>query len=113
MLPEKFRLKINQGRRLAGADKKELYTPLFKLVYRFGPAADPPKLGFIVSGKLGGSAKRNLIKRRFSEAVSHRLEKFPNGAEFIIIASKSAAEADYEEICACLDKVLPKIYRGR
>ena len=113
MLPEKQRLKISRSRGVTWADKKELYAPLFKMIYRLGQPANPPKLGFIVSGKLGGSAKRNLVRRRFSEAAHHRLEKFPNGAEVVIIASKAAAEADYEEICTGLDKVLPKVHWGR
>jgi ribonuclease P protein component len=111
MLPEKFRLKINRKIR-AWAGKRELYSPLFKIVYRFGDPKNPPKLGFIVSGKTGRSAERNLVKRRLAEAARQRLEKIPSGAEILIIAAKAAARAKYEEIGACFDKVLPKIRRG-
>lgn len=113
MLPKEFRLKINQARTKAWVNKKEFYTPVFKIVQRFANPHASPKIGFIVSGKTGKAAERNRARRLLCEAIRERLEKFPAGSEFLIIAGKRAAEADYEEISTFLDQVLPKIHRGR
>ena len=109
MLPAKFRLKIKSGTRIGGRDKKELYTPYFKTIYRIGERSDPPKVGFIVSGKVGNATKRNRLRRLLSEAVRGRIEKLPNGFEGLVVSNQNTGDADYEKICACLDKVLSKI----
>ncbi|OGY22148.1 MAG: ribonuclease P protein component [Candidatus Woykebacteria bacterium GWB1_45_5] len=113
MLPGKFRLKINQARKEGWPDKKDLYTPAFKLIYRFKEGENQPKIGFIVPGKLGKNARRNRIRRLLAEVVLSRLEKFPPGIEVLVIAGKGATEAKHEELSAFLDQVLPKIYRRR
>jgi len=110
MLPEKFRLKINQAQSRTWANKKQVYTPLFKLVYHIGSeATGSPKVGFIVSGKIGDAAKRNRLKRLFSEAVRKNIDKLPDQIEAVVISNKEARQANYEEICNWLDRAISKI----
>ena len=110
MLPAKFRLKIQSGKKAVWRDKKELYTPHFKMIYRAGEMDNPPKIGFIVSGKVGRAAQRNRLRRRLSEAVRSRIENFPSGIEVLVIGNKNAPEVSYEEVCTSLDRILPKIH---
>lgn len=111
MLPKEFRLKINPSKTKSWTNKKEFYTPAFKLVIRFGNQEATPRIGFIVSGKMGKSVERNKIRRQLTEAVRQRLEKFPSRSEVLIIARKDATRKKYEEVSAFLDQVLPKIRR--
>ena len=110
MLPPKFRLKIRQGTGSRWQNKRQVYTPVFKAVYRFGNREDLPKIGFIVSGKLGGAVKRNRLRRLLSEGVRTRLGKFPKGIEVLLIAQPEVSSASYEEICSWIDRFLSKIY---
>jgi ribonuclease P protein component len=108
MLPAKHRLKIKSGKSLVWKDKKEAYTPLFKVIYRLRAGDELPKVGFIVSGKVGTAVTRNRVRRLLSEGVRNRIRKFPNGSEILIIANKETGEVSYEEICNSLDKFLSK-----
>ena len=110
MLPKKYRLKINNTFKASWKDKKEEYTPVFKLVYRFKNRENPPRIGFIVTSKAGGATKRNKIKRWLGEAVLALIEKFPKGSETLLIVNKNLGRTDYEEIGNLLDQVLSKIY---
>ena len=109
MLPAKFRLKINQARSYSWTNKEQVYTPLFKLVYRFGNRGALPKIGFIVSGKIGKATERNRVRRMLVAAVKDKLEGFPNQIEAIIIGNQKVKNAGYEEISDFLGQALSKI----
>lgn len=110
MLPKEFRLKINEAKSERWAHKRNIYTSLFKVIYRFNKnSTGTPRIGFIVSGKVGGSIQRNRVRRVLSEAVWERIREFPNGAEIIIISNQGVEKASHEEISDKLNKVLSKI----
>jgi ribonuclease P protein component len=109
MLPKQFRLKINGSKRFIWYDKRQEYTPLFKMSYHFKNKVDQPKIGFIVSGRVGKAVERNRFRRLLSEAVQARLAKFPRGIEVLIVANKITREVNYEEVGTLFDKVLSKV----
>lgn len=113
MLPVENRLKINKAQSYRWVNKRQLYTPFFKIVFRFGNKEQEPKFGFITPGKIKGAVKRNKIRRYFVEAIGKNIEKLPKSLEAIIIADKKAAEVDHDEISDWIDKTLPKIYKPR
>lgn len=111
MLSPKNRLKINKTDSKKWANKKQIYTPLFKMVVRVNQSGDKdPKIGFIVPGKIKGAVKRNRVRRYFTEAIRGRLDKLPNNSESILIASKEASEENYETISNWIDKAISKIH---
>lgn len=109
MLPEKSRLKVGQSNYRNWAGKKEIYTPLFKLIYRKREGQVETKIGFVVTGKIGKATKRNKIRRWLSEVVRSRIERFPKGTEAVFIASRPNEEIKYEKIIDWIDKILPRI----
>jgi ribonuclease P protein component len=109
MLPKEFRLKINSRTLNSWKGKREIFTPLFKLVYRTVGKEDRPKIGFVVTGKAGGAVQRNKVRRLLIEAVRKNIEKFPVGIEAVFIVSKKVEKASYEESSTWINNVLPKI----
>lgn len=57
-----------------------------------------PRLGLSVSKKVGGAVKRNKVRRRLKEIFRSSAESLPGGADFVISALPSAAEASFEEL---------------
>ena len=80
------------------------------MTYHFKNKVDQPKIGFIVSGRVGKAATRNRFRRLLSEAAQARVEKFPRGIEVLVIANKITREVNYEEVGSLFDKVLSKIH---
>lgn len=111
MLSPKNRLKINKTDSKKWPNKKQIYTPLFKMVVRVNQSGDKdPKIGFIVPGKIKGAVKRNRVRRYFTEAIRGRIGKLPSNSEAILIVSKEASEENYETISNWIDKAISKIY---
>ena len=111
MLSPKNRLKINKTDSKKWPNKKQIYTPLFKMVVRVNQSGDKdPKIGFIVPGKIKGAVKRNRVRRYFTEAIRSRIGKLPSNSEAILIASKEASEENYETISNWIDKAISKIH---
>jgi len=110
MLPEKFRLNIGKNNYRNWTGKTEIYTPLFKVIYRKCPSSTDIKVGFIVTGKVGKAARRNQIRRWLAEAVKNRIERFPKGTEAVFLFSRAKEDINYETTTDWVDKILSKIY---
>jgi ribonuclease P protein component len=110
MLPEKFRLKIGKNNYRRWTGKTEIYTPLFKVIYRKCPSSTDIKVGFIVTGKVGKAAMRNKIRRWLTEAVKNRIERLPKGTEAVFLVSRAKEDINYETTTDWVNKILPKIY---
>ena len=109
-MPKKFRLKINKAGSEKWPNKKSIYTPLFKFIYRYDERAlETPKIGFIVSGKVGKAAERNRARRLLTEAVWEKIREFPLQTEVIIIGNKGLDKANHEEISDQINKILSKV----
>lgn len=108
MLPAKFRLKINEAKSRTWRNKKQVYTPLFKVIYRFRQEGKYPKIGFIISGKIGKATARNRVRRLLGEALRSKISRLPKNVEAIFISDAQAKDADYDTISSNVDKVLSR-----
>ena len=112
MLPEKHRLKINRVRSRSWVNKRDFYTPSFKAVFHLKEGdGGTPRVGFIISGKIKSAVKRNRIKRIFAEVVRSKIKEFPGSSETLVITSKKAGEATYEDINSWVNKILSKLHK--
>ena len=111
MLSPKNRLKINKINSKKWPDKKQIHTPLFKMVVRINQGGDKnPKFGFIVSGKIKGAVNRNRVRRYLTEAIRERIDKLPSNVEAVVIANKEASKENHETISNWVDKAISKIH---
>lgn len=94
-------------------NKSQVYTPLFKIVYRFTDRDEDPKVGFIVSGKVGKAVKRNRVRRLFSEAVVSWLAKLPSGSEVLLIAAPSSKDVGFEDVRSSMTLGMSKIIASK
>jgi len=71
-------------------------------------AAQPPRVGLVVSKAVGGAVVRNRTKRRLRHAMRDRVETLPRGLDVVVRANPPAAEADHARLAAELDRLLAR-----
>ena len=69
------------------------------------------RVGLTVSSKVGGSAVRNLVKRRLREAVRHELSALP-AVDLIVVARASAVNASVGDFRAWLRRAADRMVKG-
>ncbi len=70
-------------------------------------AGEPPRVGFVVSRKVGIAVVRNRVKRRLRAQVATRLHGIPAGHDLVVRANPSAAAASSAALGQDLDRLLP------
>jgi len=109
MLPSKNRLKLPVKWDRNRADF-QFRTDFFKLISKKVAVEEEPKVGFIITTKVGKATVRNALKRKLVASIGPHLEKLSRGVEIIFIAYPTLAKAKDEDISASVDKALSKIY---
>ena len=112
MLPEKNRLKTDYDFRRIKQKGNAVHTHHFTLLYylRDSQFATPSRIGFIASKKLDKRAvKRNRARRLMREVIRDYLGKIKQGYDIILIARPPIKDADYKEVNASFNKILPKV----
>lgn len=66
-----------------------------------------PRVGFVVSKKVGTAVVRNRVKRRLRAQVAARLSGIPAGHDLVVRANPAAATATSAALGADLDRLLP------
>ncbi|WP_223947439.1 ribonuclease P protein component [Arthrobacter sp. NtRootA1] len=61
-------------------------------------AAEPSRIGFIVSKAVGNAVTRNLVKRRLREAGALSLHTHGTGLAVVVRALPAAASASWEQL---------------
>jgi ribonuclease P protein component len=76
-------------------------------------ADSAPRVGLIVSRKVGGSVVRHRVSRRLRAQLASRLAELPAGARVVVRALPSAAEASSEALGRQLDAAFAKLTADR
>ena len=106
MLPKNNRLNLTKERFTIG--DAQFSERLLKLIVKKG-RSDGPKIGFIVSGKVGKATTRNRVRRTLSSVVEKNLDKVPRDSYLIFIAFPQAASVSREELVKSANKALSKV----
>lgn len=77
-----------------------------------GPA-DHPRLGLVVSRRVGGAVQRNRLKRRLREVFRTNLGRFPAATDVVVIAMAGAPALGYEEVREEILECLARLGAGR
>ncbi|HVF18746.1 MAG TPA: ribonuclease P protein component, partial [Mycobacteriales bacterium] len=64
--------------------------------------AVPPRVGFVISAKVGDAVRRNRLRRRLRHLLRGRLAALPP-ADLVVRALPGAAELSYTELDRLLD----------
>jgi ribonuclease P protein component len=68
------------------------------------------RVGVVISKKVEPKAvKRNLLKRRFREAIGALYEKLPAGYDVVVSIKSKAKEADFTDVKAQVAEVFGKV----
>lgn len=102
-----YRLKKNSQFNLTYKKGKSAVCRDLVLVYA-KTGSDKLKAGFSVSKKIGKSVVRNKIKRRLKEAFKKQIPFLKQDYNYIFIARKPVAEADFKTVCGSVNYLLKK-----
>jgi ribonuclease P protein component len=79
--------------------------------------AEPARVGFVVSKAVGNAVRRNLVKRRLREIVTHQLSEIPDGALAVVRAlppSQGASHAELRDaVVRSIDVAMRRARRSR
>jgi len=85
---------------------KIINSPLFGVVSLVDETQEI-KFGFVISKKISKKAvDRNKIKRRMSEVLIKKIDKFKLGTKIVFLAKKSLLGAKIQEIETEIDKLI-------
>lgn len=73
----------------------------------------PPRVGFVVSGRVGGAVVRNAARRRLRHLMLDRLASLPRGGRVVVRANPGAAEAPPSVLAAEIDEALARALARR
>jgi ribonuclease P protein component len=74
-------------------------------------AAEPARVGFVVSKAVGSAVTRNRVKRRLRELMRGYLQSLPGGSLLVVRANAAAAHASQSDLAADLDLVISRLLR--
>jgi ribonuclease P protein component len=81
------------------------------LLARAGEAAQPPRVGFVVSKAVGNAVVRNKVRRRLRSVLRGYLPTLPGGSLLVVRAHPQAAAARQADLAAELDLVMSTLMR--
>jgi ribonuclease P protein component len=99
-----FTLAVREGRR---SGRSALVVHLVP-----GSEPEPPRVGVIVSRRVGPAVVRNRVKRRLRHLIVPRLGSLPAGSLVVIRANPAAATAAWRDLAADLDSSLRSALRS-
>lgn len=81
----------------------------FQLLIHFRKNQLMPKVGIIVSSKVGKAVIRNKIKRRIRDIVRSNLNKFPINGEYVFIAYPQIVDLEFSALQKEIEKAINSI----
>lgn len=100
-----YSLKRNKEFRYVYRVGKSKSSRLLVLLYA-NSRQEQPLVGFSVSKKIGGSVKRNRVKRRMKEAITPFLSSVKGHTSLILIAREALLDAAFPAIVTTMKKLL-------
>lgn len=91
---------------LATTRRGKRYATRYFLVFLRPNRKGWPRLGIVVTKKVGKAAKRNYLKRRIREFFRLHKPWFPPSTDVVIVAKKGIPSVSYGEISADLRRFL-------
>ncbi|HZO68108.1 MAG: ribonuclease P protein component [Kribbellaceae bacterium] len=78
-----------------------------------GAAADPARVGFVVSKAVGGAVQRNKVHRRLRAVMAAQLAELPAGSLAVVRALPAASGASYDDLQADVTAGLRRLLDAR
>lgn len=69
---------------------------------------DRSRFGFVTSGHIGRAVQRNALRRLMRETARARLAGLPAGYDIVVIATRQAVGAGYQQIDASMQALLER-----
>jgi ribonuclease P protein component len=108
VLPKRFRLRKSVDIERLFSRGKRQHHELATLVLGSN-GLEISRFGFSTSKRVGHSVKRNLVKRRFREAVRRRLGEVEPGWDCLFIISPLAGSVSFSDIDDSVSSLLSQI----
>ncbi|HVE63999.1 MAG TPA: ribonuclease P protein component [Mycobacteriales bacterium] len=70
-----------------------------------------PRVGFVISAKVGDAVRRNLLRRRLRHLIRDRLPALPAGSVLVVRALPGAGALDHAALAGLLDDGLRALGR--
>jgi ribonuclease P protein component len=80
------------------------------IVYGCENDLEYPRIGLVVSRKVGGAVIRNRWKRLIREAFRTRREELPTGVDWVVLPRRGA-EPNLQAIVQSMLDVMPRVWR--
>jgi len=103
--PKRDRL-LQRAEFLATTRKGRRFVTRYFLVFLRTNRAGRPRLGMVVSRKVGKAVHRNHLKRRVREFFRLHKSWFPPGMDVVIVAKKGTPMVGFSDICQDLKRFL-------
>lgn len=99
---------------LAAAGGAKAPTAGFVLQERRRGDGRPPRVGFTVSKKVGGSVERNRVRRRLREVVRLSVARnFHGGSDYVVIGRAAALEMTFSRLVEDFAGALTRLDKAR
>jgi ribonuclease P protein component len=95
------------------ATQRATAQPATTPVVRLQETSVPPRVGLVVTRKIGGAVQRNLVRRRLRHLLRDRLGLLLPGDVVVVKATRATADASFTELAAELDAALATLGRPK
>ena len=107
MLSKSYRMKKNSQFDYIFKNGKSIKLNKLLIFYSKSKSSKP-KVGIVVSKKIGNSVTRNHTKRLLREAIRNNLTHFNNSFNYIIVARQGIENCSYNQISENLLNLIKK-----